>query len=154
MVQQQPGCAELLSATVLQLWRCCARIYPGPILTAVGMQVTVLPVVGLCGAVLRQLPGPGPVVEPGGSSGSGARRRGSAARAVTALALDGPALLRTAANEALCVADKLAFCLFDEVRGRAVQRLKDLLQGARSAWLLTATAGCCAGGGLCATGCL
>jgi hypothetical protein len=110
-IPQQAGCAELLSCAVLELWRCCARLYPGPIITPqYGMQDTVLPIVQLCGAVLRKWPGAGP------AAAGGTRRRGSATRAVTGIQLDSRALLRDAANEAVCLADKLAFCLFDEVR--------------------------------------
>jgi hypothetical protein len=118
---QHPGCAELLSCAVLELWRCCARIYRMPIIILAGMQATVLPVVQLSVAVLRCWPGPGPTAVPNGSasvSSSGAsRRRGSVTRAVPGVRLDGAALLRQAATEAVCLADKLAFCLFDEVSG-------------------------------------
>jgi hypothetical protein len=118
---QLPGCGELLSCALLELWRCCARIFPGPIITAAGMQVTVMPAVQLSVAVMRKWPGPGPIAVPDGSSSSssssgGAKRRGSATRAVPAAHLDGPALLRQACSEAQCLADKLALCLFCEVR--------------------------------------
>jgi hypothetical protein len=110
---QAAGCVELLSFAVLQLWRSCARINPGPIILG-STGSTVAPIVQLSEAVLRRWPGTGPVAS--GNSSSRTRRRGSATRAAAGVHLDGRELLRDAANEVMCLADKLAFCLFDEVR--------------------------------------
>jgi hypothetical protein len=111
---QAAGCVELLSFAVLQLWRSCARISPGPIIVG-SAGSTVAPIVQLSEAVLRRWPGTGPVAA--GNSSSRMRRRESATRAAAGVHLDGRELLRDAANEVMCLTDKLAFCLFDEVRG-------------------------------------